>query len=68
MMRIMRVEGIVLDFMKMPKVLNFWRNSGCHGVLAFFMLFDGDCGIFGCWVSFGESSLSMVQFYFLGRW
>lgn len=50
----MRVQGIILDFMRMPKVLNFLGNGECHGVLVFFMLVDGDCGILGYWVSFTE--------------
>jgi len=54
MMRVMKIQGIVLDFMRMPKVLNFGGNSGCHGVSVFLMLVDGDCGILGCWVSLEE--------------
>jgi hypothetical protein len=53
-MEMMKVQGIFLDFMRMPKVLKFLRNGGCHGVLVFFMLVDGDCGILGYWVPFRE--------------
>ncbi len=55
-MEMMKVQKIILNFMKMFRVVSFWRSNTCYGVWDFFM------GIveFGFWVSFGE----IQSFYF----
>lgn len=68
-MEMMKVQRIVLNFMKMFRVVSFWRNNTCYGVwdLGFF-----HGGWWGLWnLGFGfhlrRSSLSILGSFFLGR-
>jgi hypothetical protein len=43
-MEMMKVQRIVLNFMKMFGVVSFRGSNTCYGVWDFFIVVDGDCG------------------------